>query len=57
MEKKREIEIKFFGNKEKILTIFKEKLKLEATVEEVFDAHKFLIKVRVKVPHAPQAKP
>jgi len=37
--------IKFFGDKEKILAIFKEKLKLESTVGKVFNDYKFTIKV------------
>lgn len=57
MEKKREIEIKFFGNKEKILAIFEEKLKLKATVSKVFDAYKFSIKVTLATPKsAPEIK-
>lgn len=50
MIKKNEIEIKFFGNKEKILSIFTEKLKLKATVEKIFDAYKFSIKVTLDSP-------
>lgn len=57
MEKKREVEIRFFGNKEKILAVFKEKLKLEATVEKVFDEYKFSIKVTLANPKtAPEIK-
>lgn len=57
MEKKREIEIKFFGNKEKILTIFEEKLKLKATVEKVFNEYTFSIKVTLVNPKtAPEIK-
>jgi hypothetical protein len=57
MEKKQEVEIKFFGNKEKILTVFKEKLKLEATIAKVFDDYKFTIKVTLPNPKtAPEIK-
>lgn len=57
MEKKQEVEIKFFGNKEKILTIFKENLKLEATVGKVFNEYKFSIKVTLANPKtAPEIK-
>jgi len=57
MEKKQTVEIKFFGDKEKILAVFKEKLKLEATVTKVFNAYKFSIKVTLANPKtAPEIK-
>jgi hypothetical protein len=53
MQKKNEVEIKFFGNKEKILSIFTDKLKLKASIKEIFDEYKFSIKISFDKPKTP----
>ena len=48
MNKRNEIELKLFGNEERILSIFNKNLKLKARVEKRLDENKFVIKIEFK---------